>query len=126
MDSGGNMQSNEERNAEKQMDNYLKGIGFHRKKIAKDGSCLFRAVAEQVKWGKAVKCFVGSCSPVSLLRSGEVCLLCCCAIATSPSLNLTFPNGQSRRINLTRLCVVSYPQILYLNIKYNTSVFVLK
>ncbi|PWA24015.1 hypothetical protein CCH79_00018629 [Gambusia affinis] len=48
MDSGGNMQSNEERNAEKQMDNYLKGIGFHRKKIAKDGSCLFRAVAEQV------------------------------------------------------------------------------
>ncbi|XP_016537105.1 OTU domain-containing protein 4 isoform X2 [Poecilia formosa] len=48
MDSGGNMQSNEERNAEKQMDNYLKTIGFHRKKIAKDGSCLFRAVAEQV------------------------------------------------------------------------------
>uniref|UniRef100_A0A3B5LG52 ubiquitinyl hydrolase 1 n=1 Tax=Xiphophorus couchianus TaxID=32473 RepID=A0A3B5LG52_9TELE len=48
MDSGGNMQSNEERNAEKQMDNYLKAMGFHRKKIAKDGSCLFRAVAEQV------------------------------------------------------------------------------
>ncbi|MEQ2195908.1 OTU domain-containing protein 4 [Xenoophorus captivus] len=48
MDSGGNMQSNEERNAEKQMDNYLKSLGLHRKKIAKDGSCLFRAVAEQV------------------------------------------------------------------------------
>uniref|UniRef100_A0A3Q2FYA2 ubiquitinyl hydrolase 1 n=1 Tax=Cyprinodon variegatus TaxID=28743 RepID=A0A3Q2FYA2_CYPVA len=48
MDSGGNMQSNEERNAEKLMDNYLKSQGFHRKKIAKDGSCLFRAVAEQV------------------------------------------------------------------------------
>lgn len=32
----------------KLMDNYLKSIGFHRKKIAKDGSCLFRAVAEQV------------------------------------------------------------------------------
>ncbi|KAM4536589.1 OTU domain-containing protein 4 isoform 2-T2 [Odontesthes bonariensis] len=48
MDSGGNMQSNEERGAEKLMDNYLKSIGLHRKKIAKDGSCLFRAVAEQV------------------------------------------------------------------------------
>ncbi|KAM4564363.1 OTU domain-containing protein 4 isoform 3-T4 [Fundulus diaphanus] len=48
MDSGGNMQSREERSAEKLMDNYLKSIGFHRKKIAKDGSCLFRAVAEQV------------------------------------------------------------------------------
>uniref|UniRef100_A0A673ABU0 ubiquitinyl hydrolase 1 n=1 Tax=Sphaeramia orbicularis TaxID=375764 RepID=A0A673ABU0_9TELE len=33
--------------AEKQMDDYLKTIGLHRKKIAKDGSC-FRAVAEQV------------------------------------------------------------------------------
>uniref|UniRef100_A0A3P8V0I7 ubiquitinyl hydrolase 1 n=1 Tax=Cynoglossus semilaevis TaxID=244447 RepID=A0A3P8V0I7_CYNSE len=30
------------------MDDYLRSIGFHRKKIAKDGSCLFRAVAEQV------------------------------------------------------------------------------
>lgn len=30
------------------MDEYLKSIGLHRKKIAKDGSCLFRAVAEQV------------------------------------------------------------------------------
>nr|XP_054603330.1 OTU domain-containing protein 4 isoform X2 [Nothobranchius furzeri] len=48
MDSGGNMQSNEERTAERLMDNYLKALGFHRKKIAKDGSCLFRAVAEQV------------------------------------------------------------------------------
>ncbi|KAM4713864.1 LOW QUALITY PROTEIN: OTU domain-containing protein 4 [Anableps anableps] len=48
MDSGGNMQSNEERSAEKLMDNFLKSIGFHRKKVAKDGSCLFRAVAEQV------------------------------------------------------------------------------
>lgn len=34
------------------MDVYLKSIGLHRKKIAKDGSCLFRAVAEQVKFGK--------------------------------------------------------------------------
>ncbi|KAG9347107.1 hypothetical protein JZ751_006034 [Albula glossodonta] len=30
------------------MDEYLKSKGFYRKKIAKDGSCLFRAVAEQV------------------------------------------------------------------------------
>ncbi|XP_045921872.1 OTU domain-containing protein 4 isoform X2 [Micropterus dolomieu] len=48
MDGGGSMQSNEERGAEKLMDDYLKSIGLHRKKIAKDGSCLFRAVAEQV------------------------------------------------------------------------------
>ncbi|XP_030018671.1 OTU domain-containing protein 4-like [Sphaeramia orbicularis] len=48
MDGGGSMRSNEERVAEKQMDDYLKTIGLHRKKIAKDGSCLFRAVAEQV------------------------------------------------------------------------------
>ncbi|XP_070848987.1 OTU domain-containing protein 4 [Chaetodon trifascialis] len=45
---GGSMQSNEERGAEKLMDDYLKSIGLHRKKIAKDGSCLFRVVAEQV------------------------------------------------------------------------------
>ncbi|KAK1889940.1 OTU domain containing protein 4 [Dissostichus eleginoides] len=42
------MKSNEEKGAEKLMDDYLKSIGLHRKKIAKDGSCLFRAVAEQV------------------------------------------------------------------------------
>uniref|UniRef100_UPI003AB0E691 uncharacterized protein n=1 Tax=Centroberyx gerrardi TaxID=166262 RepID=UPI003AB0E691 len=47
MDGSGTMQSNEER-AEKCMDDYLKSLGLHRKKIAKDGSCLFRAVAEQV------------------------------------------------------------------------------
>lgn len=33
---------------EKLMDEYLESKGFYRKKIAKDGSCLFRAVAEQV------------------------------------------------------------------------------
>lgn len=49
MDGGGSIQSNE-RAAEKLMDDYLKSIGLHRKKIAKDGSCLFRAVAEQVSW----------------------------------------------------------------------------
>ncbi|XP_068612145.1 OTU domain-containing protein 4 [Brachionichthys hirsutus] len=49
MDDGGNPHSNnEERDAEKSMDDYLKSIGLHRKKIAKDGSCLFRVVAEQV------------------------------------------------------------------------------
>lgn len=31
------------------MDEYLRSLGFYRKKIAKDGSCLFRAVAEQVR-----------------------------------------------------------------------------
>lgn len=30
------------------MDTYLRSKGLYRKKIAKDGSCLFRAVAEQV------------------------------------------------------------------------------
>ncbi|GAA6228378.1 OTU domain-containing protein 4 [Lates japonicus] len=48
MDGGGGHTHNEERGAEKLMDDYLKSIGLHRKKIAKDGSCLFRAVAEQV------------------------------------------------------------------------------
>lgn len=43
------MQNNEEKGAERCMDDYLKSIGLHRKKIAKDGSCLFRAVAEQVR-----------------------------------------------------------------------------
>ncbi|KTG01480.1 hypothetical protein cypCar_00030935 [Cyprinus carpio] len=33
---------------ESRMDEYLRSLGFYRKKIAKDGSCLFRAVAEQV------------------------------------------------------------------------------
>ncbi|XP_062414626.1 OTU domain-containing protein 4 isoform X2 [Pungitius pungitius] len=45
---GGGTKSSEEREAEKSMDGYLKTQGLHRKKIAKDGSCLFRAVAEQV------------------------------------------------------------------------------
>ncbi|CAL8326004.1 unnamed protein product [Lota lota] len=34
--------------SEKLMDDFFKSIGLQRKKIAKDGSCLFRAVAEQV------------------------------------------------------------------------------
>ncbi|KAG7461726.1 hypothetical protein MATL_G00194190 [Megalops atlanticus] len=41
------MQAND-KGVEKLMDEYLKSKGFYRKKIAKDGSCLFRAVAEQV------------------------------------------------------------------------------
>ncbi|XP_031707091.1 OTU domain-containing protein 4 [Anarrhichthys ocellatus] len=45
---GGSVKSTEEKGAEKLMDDYLKSLGLHRKKIAKDGSCLFRAVAEQV------------------------------------------------------------------------------
>ena len=35
-------------NSEAAMDKYLKSIGFHRNPVAKDGSCLFRAVAEKV------------------------------------------------------------------------------
>ncbi|MBN3316542.1 OTUD4 protein, partial [Atractosteus spatula] len=42
-----NAQTNDT-SAEKLMDEYLKSLGLYRKKIAKDGSCLFRAVAEQV------------------------------------------------------------------------------
>ncbi|XP_068569276.1 OTU domain-containing protein 4 [Cebidichthys violaceus] len=45
---GGSVKSTEEKGAEKLMDDYLKSLDLHRKKIAKDGSCLFRAVAEQV------------------------------------------------------------------------------
>lgn len=30
------------------MDCYLRSQGLYRKRVAKDGSCLFRAVAEQV------------------------------------------------------------------------------
>ncbi|XP_029938033.1 OTU domain-containing protein 4-like isoform X1 [Salarias fasciatus] len=44
----GGVRSGDERGAEKLMDEYLKSIGLVRKKVAKDGSCLFRAVAEQV------------------------------------------------------------------------------
>ncbi|XP_051937560.1 OTU domain-containing protein 4 isoform X3 [Hippocampus zosterae] len=39
------MRANEE---EALMDDYLATVGLHRKRVAKDGSCLFRAVAEQV------------------------------------------------------------------------------
>ncbi|KAM9836872.1 OTU domain-containing protein 4 [Aulostomus maculatus] len=46
MSRGGS--TREERGADQVMDDYLKSIGLHRKSIAKDGSCLFRAVAEQV------------------------------------------------------------------------------
>uniref|UniRef100_A0A4W4DR31 ubiquitinyl hydrolase 1 n=1 Tax=Electrophorus electricus TaxID=8005 RepID=A0A4W4DR31_ELEEL len=44
----GNMQANDDKGLEKLMDEYLRTCGFFRRKIAKDGSCLFRAVAEQV------------------------------------------------------------------------------
>nr|XP_021325426.1 OTU domain-containing protein 4 isoform X3 [Danio rerio] len=37
-----------DRTHESRMDEYLRSLGFYRKKIAKDGSCLFRAVAEQI------------------------------------------------------------------------------
>ena len=35
-------------NSEAAMDKYLNSIGLYRKPVAKDGSCLFRAVAEKV------------------------------------------------------------------------------
>ena len=35
-------------NSEAAMDKYLQSIGLYRKPVAKDGSCLFRAVAEKV------------------------------------------------------------------------------
>jgi hypothetical protein len=35
-------------NHEAAMDSFLGKLGLYRKPIAKDGSCLFRAVAEQV------------------------------------------------------------------------------
>ncbi|CAJ0929805.1 unnamed protein product [Ranitomeya imitator] len=35
------------------MDSYLRAHGLYRKKIAKDGSCLFRAVAEQILHSQA-------------------------------------------------------------------------
>lgn len=34
------------------MDAYLRKLGLYRKLVAKDGSCLFRAVAEQVMGGE--------------------------------------------------------------------------
>ncbi|XP_061109245.1 OTU domain-containing protein 4 [Conger conger] len=43
----GDMQTSDN-GVERLMDEFLKSKGFYRKKIAKDGSCLFRAVAEQV------------------------------------------------------------------------------
>lgn len=45
-----NMQGSAEKGLdEKLMDEYLRANGLYRRKIAKDGSCLFRAVAEQVR-----------------------------------------------------------------------------
>ncbi|XP_067301596.1 OTU domain-containing protein 4 isoform X2 [Pseudorasbora parva] len=46
--AGAQQQLAGDRTHESRMDDYLHSLGFYRKKIAKDGSCLFRAVAEQV------------------------------------------------------------------------------
>ena len=35
-------------NSEAAMDEYLQGLNLYRKPVAKDGSCLFRAVSEHV------------------------------------------------------------------------------
>ncbi|MCJ8742049.1 hypothetical protein PDJAM_G00077760 [Pangasius djambal] len=46
--AGASMLQNDEKSVEELMDKQLRADGLYRKKIAKDGSCLFRAVAEQV------------------------------------------------------------------------------
>ncbi|KAJ8262161.1 hypothetical protein GJAV_G00163190 [Gymnothorax javanicus] len=48
MERGSEEMQTNDNGVEKSMDEFLKSKGFYRKKIAKDGSCLFRAVAEQV------------------------------------------------------------------------------
>ena len=73
MNGAGSMQSNEEKGAEKQMDDYLNAIGLHRKKIAKDGSCLFRAVAEQVKWLETSLKVTLACRAQVRSWAGSVC-----------------------------------------------------
>ncbi|TRY98567.1 hypothetical protein DNTS_005271 [Danionella cerebrum] len=45
--AGARQQLSADRTHESRMDEYLRSLGLYRKKIAKDGSCLFRAVAEQ-------------------------------------------------------------------------------
>ena len=40
--------------SESAMDDYLKSLELYRKPIAKDGSCLFRAVSEQVISGSCI------------------------------------------------------------------------
>lgn len=80
---GGSSQSHEERGAEKMMDDYLKSLGFHRKKIAKDGSCLFRAVAEQVTGFVDLQCY---CHKFEMLLdwtpAGYVRAQCWCTLAS--------------------------------------------
>ena len=48
--------------AEDPMDCYLETLGLWKKRIARDGSCLFRAVAEQVslisKFEQSIFCFI--------------------------------------------------------------------
>lgn len=48
MEGGSGAMQTSDKGVERLMDEFLKSKGFYRKKIAKDGSCLFRAVAEQV------------------------------------------------------------------------------
>ncbi|KAG5844884.1 hypothetical protein ANANG_G00132910 [Anguilla anguilla] len=48
MEGGSGRMQTSDKGVERLMDEFLKTKGFYRKKIAKDGSCLFRAVAEQV------------------------------------------------------------------------------
>lgn len=60
---GGDQGVSEPREDATPMDAYLRKLGLYRKLVAKDGSCLFRAVAEQVmgvgvgwgRWGRVGK-----------------------------------------------------------------------
>lgn len=60
---GGDQGVSEAREDATPMDAYLRKLGLYRKLVAKDGSCLFRAVAEQVMglgWGGGVGAGWGS------------------------------------------------------------------
>lgn len=54
------------------MDAYLRKLGLYRKLVAKDGSCLFRAVAEQVRGrgpgGRAGRARAGCEPPAAAVR----------------------------------------------------------
>lgn len=82
MDGGVNTQGSDERRAERSMDDYLRSLGLHRKKIAKDGSCLFRAVAEQVTSGLNSGDRMGR---VRLMEPSECLLLGTRLLAPAPS-----------------------------------------
>ncbi|KAA0706530.1 OTU domain-containing protein 4 [Triplophysa tibetana] len=64
-----------DRTLECRMDEYLRSLGFYRKKIAKDGSCLFRAVAEQFIEGDFEKYLENLQDPKSWVGQVEITAL---------------------------------------------------